>query len=405
MKIVGLITEYNPFHNGHKYHIEKAKEITGADYCIAVMSGDFVQRGAPAFLPKHLRAAMALDGGCDMVLELPVRYATGSAEYFAAGAISILDSLGCVDAVCFGSECGDYDSLKSIANVLVNEPSAYKDLLHSYLKQGLNFPMARQKALKQYLCDDELNMILEHPNNILGIEYIKALLTRNSSIKGYTIKRKGASYHNNMLSEYNSSASAIRNLFVDNVSPDFNLLKNDLTCYSLTLLQKEYLYRYPVYPDDFSLLLRYKLLSETKESLTKYMDINQDLANRIANYKNEFSGFTQFCELLKTKELTYSRISRCLIHILLDIRNHDSYNVTYARVLGFRKESDKLFSLLKNESSIPLLTKISNTHNWDTEVTDMLEQDIFASNLYECIISHKYDTSFKTEQVKQLVKI
>ena len=172
MKIVGLITEYNPFHNGHKYHIEKAKEITGADYVIAVMSGNFVQRGAPAILPKHLRTAMALDGGCDMVIELPVCYATGSAEYFASGAISILDNLGCVDVVCFGSECGNYEILETIARILVNEPLEYKELLQTYLKQGNSFPVARQQALKNYFHDDVLDAVLESPNNILGIEYI-----------------------------------------------------------------------------------------------------------------------------------------------------------------------------------------------------------------------------------------
>ena len=183
MKIVGLITEYNPFHNGHKYHIEKAKEITGAEYVIAVMSGDFVQRGAPAVMPKHLRAEMALHGGCDMIIELPVRYATGSAEYFASGAISILDGLGCVDAICFGSECGDYASLEKIAKVLADEPDDYKLLLQNNLKAGYSFPVARQIALENYFHDDKLNAVIKEPNNILGIEYIKAMLSRNSSMK------------------------------------------------------------------------------------------------------------------------------------------------------------------------------------------------------------------------------
>lgn len=404
MKIVGLITEYNPFHNGHKYHIEKGKEITGADYVIAVMSGNFVQRGAPAILPKHLRTAMALDGGCDMVIELPVCYATGSAEYFASGAISILDNLGCVDAVCFGSECGDYEALEKVAKVLVDEPLEYKEQLQNYLKQGVNFPVARQQALKNYFHDDVLDAVLESPNNILGIEYIKAMLLRNSSMKGYTITRKGASYHDDNLSDKFSSASAIRNQIEDSYNPDFEMLENHTTKYCIDILKNEFQVRYPVVSDDFSLLLRYKLLSETKESLTKYMDITPDLANRIINSRNEFLSFTQFIELLKTKELTYSRISRCLMHILLNIRDCNPTAETYAHVLGFRKRATELFSNLKNNSKIPLITKLSATDSLNSANCNLLLQDVYASDLYESIISDKYQIKFVNELRQQIVK-
>lgn len=181
MKIVGLITEYNPFHNGHLYHMQKAKEITGADSVIAVMSGNYVQRGAPAIMPKHLRAEMALEAGIPLVLELPVCYASGSAEYFADGAISLFEKLGCIDSICFGSECGDYYLLEKVAHVTADEPEAYKQTLQDALKQGLSFPLARQAALKAYFQDPSLDDILEQPNNILGIEYIKALYLRKKS--------------------------------------------------------------------------------------------------------------------------------------------------------------------------------------------------------------------------------
>lgn len=404
MKIVGLITEYNPFHNGHKYHIEKAKEITGADYVIAVMSGNFVQRGAPAILPKHLRTAMALDGGCDMVIELPVCYATGSAEYFASGAISILDNLGCVDVVCFGSECGNYEILETIARILVNEPLEYKELLQTYLKQGNSFPVARQQALKNYFHDDVLDAVLESPNNILGIEYIKAMLLRNSSMKGYTITREGASYHDDNLSNKFSSASAIRNQIKNNNNPDFEILENHTTKYCIDILKNEYQVRYPVVFDDFSLLLRYKLLSETKESLTEYMDITPDLANRIINTRNDFLHFTQFVEVLKTKELTYSRISRCLFHILLNIRKCHPGNNTYAHVLGFRKDSAELFSILKVQSQIPVITKLTDRDAFDEYCQELLEKDIYASDLYESVVSHKFGIKFINELQQQIVK-
>ena len=212
MKIVGLITEYNPFHNGHLYHIEKAKEITGADSVIVVMSGNYVQRGAPAIMPKHLRAEVALEAGVDVLMELPVCYATGSAEYFAAGAISLFERLGCVDSICFGSECGDYGLLARVAHILADEPEGYRQALKDLLKSGMSFPLARQKALKDYLEDDSLDSVLEQPNNILGIEYIKALYERRSPMKSYTIRRMVSGYHDTELSGSYSSASAIRRL-------------------------------------------------------------------------------------------------------------------------------------------------------------------------------------------------
>ena len=406
MKIVGLITEYNPFHNGHRYHIKKAKEITGADYCIAVMSGDFVQRGAPAFLPKHLRTEMALHGGCDLVLELPVCYATGSAEYFANGAISILDNLGCVDAVCFGSECGDYKSLEKIAQVLADEPCKYKNLLQMNLKAGHSFPSARQLALETYFHDDNLTAIIKEPNNILGIEYIKALILKNSSMTGYTITREDSSYHDIELSERYSSASSIRNIFQKHENaPSFDLLKGHLDKHAIQILKTNYKIRYPVFSDDFSLLLRYRLMTETKESLTTYVDITPDLANRIINFRNQFISITQFAELIKTKELTYSRISRCLMHILLNIKECHLFMDTYAHVLGFKKDSTKLFSEIKQFTQIPLMTKLTSLDSLNKEQQTILRQDIFSSDLYESLVSDKFKKPFINELTKQLVKV
>ena len=169
MKIAGLITEYNPFHNGHLYHIQKAKELTDADYLIVIMSGDFVQRGDPAILPKDVRTQMALQCGASLVLELPVRYATGSAEFFAFGAVSLLDALGCVDFLCFGSECGEIEKLLSLAQFLLEEPASFKEALQASLKSGLSYPVARKKAALQTLNDQALCNILNEPNNILGI--------------------------------------------------------------------------------------------------------------------------------------------------------------------------------------------------------------------------------------------
>ncbi len=427
MKIVGLITEYNPFHNGHLYHMQKAKEITGADSVIAVMSGNYVQRGAPAIMPKHLRAEVALEAGIPLVLELPVCYASGSAEYFADGAISLFEKLGCIDSICFGSECGDYYLLEKVAHVTADEPEAYKQTLQDALKQGLSFPMARQAALKAYFQDPSLDDILEQPNNILGIEYIKALYLRKSPIGAYTIRRKISGYHDKELSPGYSSASAIRRLlaFAGNsvhlaseemydepgLSEVLTRLEGQVPPSCIRSLEETHRVRYPVYANDFSLLFRYRLLTETRESLVGYLDMTEELANRMINHANDFITFDQFCDLLKTRDMTYSRISRCLLHILLNIRTEDMNlykeegGCQYARVLGFSKDGSKLLTRIKRTSSVPLLTKLTQTEGLSKAGLRMLRQDIFAADLYESVITDKFKMPFISEYQQQIVRV
>ena len=427
MKIVGLITEYNPFHNGHLYHMQKAKEITGADSVIAVMSGNYVQRGAPAIMPKHLRAEVALEAGIPLVLELPVCYASGSAEYFADGAISLFEKLGCIDSICFGSECGDYYLLEKVAHVTADEPEAYKQTLQDALKQGLSFPLARQAALKAYFQDPSLDDILEQPNNILGIEYIKALYLRKSPIGAYTIRRKISGYHDKELSPGYSSASAIRRLlaFAGNsvhlaseemydepgLSEVLTRLEGQGPPSCIRSLEETHRVRYPVYANDFSLLFRYRLLTETRESLAGYLDMTEELANRMINHANDFITFDQFCDLLKTRDMTYSRISRCLLHILLNIRTEDMTlykeegGCQYARVLGFSKDGAKLLTRIKRTSSVPLLTKLTQTEGLSKIGLRMLRQDIFAADLYESVITDKFKMPFISEYQQQIVRV
>lgn len=427
MKIVGLITEYNPFHNGHLYHMQKAKEITGADSVIAVMSGNYVQRGAPAIMPKHLRAEVALEAGIPLVLELPVCYASGSAEYFADGAISLFEKLGCIDSICFGSECGDYYLLEKVAHVTADEPEAYKQTLQDALKQGLSFPLARQAALKAYFQDPSLDDILEQPNNILGIEYIKALYLRKSPIGAYTIRRKISGYHDKELSPRYSSASAIRRLlaFAGNsvhlaseemydepgLSEVLTRLEGQVPPSCIRSLEETHRVRYPVYANDFSLLFRYRLLTETRESLAGYLDMTEELANRMINHANDFITFDQFCDLLKTRDMTYSRISRCLLHILLNIRTEDMTlykeegGCQYARVLGFSKDGAKLLTRIKRTSSVPLLTKLTQTEGLSKAGLRMLRQDIFAADLYESVITDKFKMPFISEYQQQIVRV
>lgn len=427
MKIVGLIAEYNPFHNGHLYHIQKAKEVSKADAAIVVMSGNYVQRGAPAIMPKHLRAEVALKAGASLVIEIPVCYATGSAEYFAAGAISLLEGLGCIDSICFGSECGDYHLLHKIAAVVADEPEEYRFSLQEALRQGNSFPRARQMALKSFFKDPSIEDVLEQPNNILGIEYMKALYLRNSSLGIYTIRRKVSGYHDQELTDTYSSASAIRKLLAytgnavrlekegmfdePSLSEVLTRLESQVPPSCIRLLEETHRVRYPVYSNDFSLLVKYRLMTESRESLVKYMDVTEELANRIMNHLKDFITFEQFCDLLKTKDMTYSRICRCLFHILLNIRTSDLQqyesdgHCQYARVLGFRKDSTRLMSQMKRTSSIPLLTKITQTESLSDSALHMLEQDIFAADLYESVLTDKFKMPFITEYQQQIQRV
>ena len=428
MKTVGLITEYNPFHNGHKYHIEQAKKLSGADNVIVIMSGDYVQRGTPAIMPKRLRAEMALEAGASAVFELPVCYSTASAELFALGSVSFLDQLGIVDYLCFGSECNDINKLKTVADFLSDEPYEYKDELQKHLKKGVSFPVAREAALSKCLNDPEIISVVKDPNNILGIEYLKALNKIKSNIIPISIKRITSNYHDKTLKKGISSATAIRSLLnysvstVSTVDLDdeyentafssiLDKLEDQVPDECLSILKDYHHISYPVYQNDFSILMKYKLLNKTPEALIKYMDISPDFANRICNNLNNFFNYKQFCEFLKTKEMTQTRINRGLLHIMLGIKTS---NVTsyinggyhyYARLLGVRKDKNKLLGSISQNSSLPLITSLYKLDEIPKIGQDMLYQDVLASNLYTSVITDKYKTPFKNEYNQPIIKV
>lgn len=428
MKIVGLITEYNPFHNGHHYHIQKAKELTGADAAVVIMSGDYVQRGTPAIMPKYLRAEMALKSGASAVFELPVCYSTASAELFALGAVSFLDKLGVVDTLCFGSECGDLDALYEIAQLFCKEPVEYTACLKEKLRQGLSFPAARREAVSACTHSEQHAALLDDPNNILGIEYIKALIRLQSPIQPCTIRRIESNYHDQELRSGYSSASAIRSLLAysssvistETVGETFdntpftsilNELEDQVPACCLALLKDYHKVLYPVYQNDFSLLMKYKLLNKDASSLTRYMDVSETLANRIQNQLNNFFNYKQFCELLKTRDITQTRINRALLHIMLGLKKNNVREYTdngfhfYARLLGFRKDSQKLISEISRHSSLPLLTRLSDTSSVHASGIKMLRHDILASNLYESVVTDKFKTAFRNEYKQPILKI
>ena len=402
MKIVGIIAEYNPFHNGHQYHIKEAKRLTGADAVIVVMSGNFVQRGAPAIMPKHFRTEAALKAGASLVIELPVCYATGSAERFAYGAVSMLHKLGCVDFICFGSECGDIDVLQKLAELLYEEPQSYKELLQTKLRSGHSFPAARSAAIKDMFPNECFSSVLDKPNNILGIEYLKALKRLNSKIKPVTLERKISEYKDKALREGYSSASAIRHAIQ---TSGIETMTSEVPSATFSLLREGYGKHYPINSNDFSLLLKYRLLNENKISVLRFADVSEELANRIYNKMNQFENFKQFCELLKTKELTYTRISRALLHVLLEIEKDNILDIEYARVLGFCKKDVEIFSEIKRHTSIPLISKLSATKEFSEKAKQMLDLEIKSSHIYNSVITEKFTTVFINEYEHPIVRI
>ena len=405
MKVVGIVAEYNPFHKGHAYHIQKAKEVTGSDYCIVVMSGNYTQRGVPAMIDKHSRAKMALLNGADLVIELPVRFATSSAEGFATNAITLLNATGIVTDLCFGSECGDVDKLTKIAKVLLEEPEEYKEVLKRELKNGHSYPVARNMALQGLDCwDFDSLKILSMPNNILGIEYIKALIKTGSKINPMTIKRKGSNYNDCSLSELYSSALAIRSSIA--TTENLENIYSDVPENVYAIMKERQNISFPIVPDDFSEMLHYKLLSEKDNGFTQYIDVNADLSDRIAKNVYQYKNYESFCDLLKTKNMTYTRISRCLLHILLDLKTNDFIKPSYIRILGLNTRAGDLSKALKENCALPLISKLADAKKQVSEdAFDLLKEDVFASNLYDTVLSHKFDSDFISDYQKQVQTI
>lgn len=413
MKTVGIIAEYNPFHNGHKFHIQDAKKLTGADYCIVVMSGNFVQRGTPAMIDKYARTKMALLNGADLVIELPVYYAVSSAENFAAGAVSLLDRLGVVNSICFGSECGNISVLSEFAGILSEESSEFSEVLRKNLKDGLSYPVARNNAFAAVHKELTGHLdVLSSPNNILGIEYIKALIRRKSAIRPFASQRTGSGYHDADLLQTNSSATAIRHSLeqMDNLL----LIANKIPSNVYQIMEEHFHVNYPIYQQDLSLLLKYKLISNSQDGYTDFVDITEDLSDKIRKNLESYTDFGDFCESLNSKDMTYTRISRCLLHILLDIKKDtlsqfitDDY-VYYARVLGLRQSASELLNTMKRNASLPLISKLADAKDvlkGSAYAVEMLNSDIFASHVYDAVATDKFHTALPNEYRRQIVKV
>lgn len=391
MKICGIVAEYNPFHNGHLYHIQKSKEITNSDIVIAVMSGNFIQRGLPALFDKWTRTKIAIQNGVDIVIELPVCFSTSSAEYFAHGSIGILDSLNVVNSLSFGNECEDIEILKRIANVLFHEPDEYKRYLQNEIKKGTSYPIARSNALKTFLRKEfdekALTSILLDSNNILGIEYLKAFQSFDSPIVPYSIKRKGGNYNSTAIYDNICSSTAIREMFkTGKIAPLSNVVPENCS----NILSQELLNgRAPMFLENFEKEILYEIRKISLESLTNLPDINEGLENLIKKAANECIDLENLIETIKSKRYTRTRIQRILIHLLLgiqkDIVENHKCSPQYARVLGMSKNGEKALPYLINNSRIPVITSVSKFlkgNNISDSQRKMLELDILASNIY-----------------------
>ncbi len=428
MSVTALIVEYNPFHNGHQYHLDLSKEITKSDELIVIMSGNFTQRGDAALLDKWARTKQALSSGADLVLELPLVYNIRSAEYFAYYSILSLEKSNIVDSVVFGSEAGQIKVLAAIAEALVNESPEFKINLQELLKKGIDFPTARRRALLaayqnnsklQNFDKQSIEQILKAPNNILGIEYLKALSRLNSDIKAQTIKRVGSDYHSQQINNNYASASLIRKLINSKSQKEaLSAVRELMPANSWEILKEEMLTGRFV-----NKISRMKILNKTvdqlrrsrAEDLKKYKGIKNGLENRIIEKAALAFKADSFLNSLKSKNLTESRIKRKLLQLYfgLDAKkiNQAENNAPhYLRILGIKKGKEYLLSRLQQKSETEIIInpaqKINQLDlNSKNPLIMSLSFDLLASDLYALLYQNPAKSSARRDFHQGLIKV
>ena len=411
-KVVGIIAEYNPFHNGHSYHIQNTKAQTGADFVVAVMTGNFTQRGNTSVINKWEKTKMALNGDADLVIELPTIYSISSAENFASGAVKILNELGIVDTISFGMEANDVSTLNNIANVLVNEPPEYKVILEHELGKGNSFPKARENALMMYLNDiKRYANVVKGSNNILAIEYLKALKKQKSSIVPFGVKREKVYYNSTKIIDEYASATGIRNLLLHNqleevrkVVPakSYSILLNNLR-------QGTYVLDIIAYNDE----IIYKLRSMTVKQIANLPDVSEGLEYLIKDVSNKTNNLIELINGIKSKRYTQTRIQRILLYALLGITKKDmetSKKITpYIRVLGCSEKGKILLSQINSKAKVITSLKKYEVSNKNKRfcigkqktLNRMLEIDKMATDIYT--IGYKKDSKAGLDYTKGLI--
>lgn len=389
-RVIGVVAEYNPFHNGHYYHLQATKEITGAEYCVAVISGNFTQRGDTSIVNKWAKAYMAICGGADLVIELPTVYSISSAENFASGAVKILDNLKVVDAISFGAEANDLATLNNIANVLYEEPKAYTNILSHELKKGISYPAARENALMMYLNDiKRYANTLSSPNNILAIEYLKALKIQKSKLEPIMIRRKKVYYNDNKIVDDFASATAIRKLLQGG---EYANLRKVIPRSSYTIIGQESRKGGMVLSlSKYEKEIIYTLRKMTVEEIADLPDVSEGLQFAIKNAANEANNLKDLISNIKSKRYTQTRIQRILLYALLGIDKKLMENsrkvVPYVRVLGFTQKGKSLLSeISRRNPKLNIITSLKKymdqNQNKNKVLAEMLEKDIFATDVY-----------------------
>ncbi len=367
--ISGIICEYNPFHSGHKYQIDKIKEETDS-LIVCVMSGNFVQRGEPAIIDKYSRAEMALKGGADLVIELPVSFAAASAEAFGECAVYLLDALGCVDRLYFGSESSDIDKLNSLAESLLSEE--YSSALNKELKSGISFPLARMNAVNAILGESYSEM-LKNPNDILGIEYIKAIKKLNSKIEPHSIKRVGSAHDKADDNTY-ISAKSIRELLkngedVSAFVPSFDILneavKNGQAPTDLNLLDRTILY---------------KIRNMSEARIREIPDVSEGLEFKIKKAAATSKSLEELYDSIKSKRYTHSRIRRIMLRILLDIDKEKMKYPKYIRILGMNKNGEQI--LRSKQNKYPFILRYNEVKKLDCDQQSIFEFEAKVDDIY-----------------------
>ena len=408
-KVLGIVGEYNPFHNGHLYHLEESKKITGSTYTVAIMSGNFTQRGSTSLVDKWSKAEMAIQNGIDLVIELPVLYATSSAENFADGAVKILDSMKVVDYISFGAETSDIDALDKLAEVLYKEPKKYKTLLSHELNKGISFPKARENALMMYLNDIRKYVnVLSSPNNILGIEYLKALKKYKSNIQPISIARYEAGYNDISYSGNIASATAIRNIVKNG---GFDILRRLLPAPSYSILL-ENIKQGHIVPDlsVFEKQIIYNLRKMDVSEIANLPDVSEGLEFAIKNAANSCNTLVEFLNIIKSKRYTSTRIQRILLYSLLGITKKEmelsKKSIPYIRVLGLNSRGKFLISeIAKANPKLEIVTSVKKfvDSNSNKNLQTMLDKDIWATNVYT--IGYEYDSWNNLDFTKKLITI
>ncbi len=379
MKICSIIAEYNPFHNGHLRQIKYIKETIKPDYIVAIMSGNFTQRGEPAVLDKFSRARHAVLSGVDAVIELPTVFATASAEFFASGAVKLINSLPGEKVICFGAEYGDKNELTKIALSMLEESDEFKKLLKEELKKGVSLLKARELALLKTA--DVNQEILSKPNNVLGVEYIKAILKNGYDIEVEVLKREGSNYNDKTINSQTPSALAVRQAIVNGETEN---LKGTMPGYVLSDL--------PTALPSLDKEILYSVLSSNKSELKNILDCIEGLENRIIASAKESVTATELIEKVKTKRYTTARIKRILLSTLLKIDKTlirtALKNKLYLKVLAYNGKKPELLSIL-SKSTFPVLTRKSDTAKLGKTAYSVFEKDVFSCSIYSLAIEEK----------------